>query len=108
MLVELDIFSGRPNPRWELNATQHRRLRTIHERLPQIHDAPPEPPGLGYRGFCYTLDGASCRVFNGAVTGPGSALRDVDRELEHLLLATIPDEYAALRQRVGQLLDPTA
>jgi hypothetical protein len=50
--VELDIFSGRPNPHWTISADQ------IAPLLPEV-DAPQlatsgEPPGLGYRGFLLT------------------------------------------------------
>lgn len=50
--VMLDIFSGRPNPRWTLSDEQvndlQARLRALPESTPVI------PPGLGYRGFIVT------------------------------------------------------
>jgi hypothetical protein len=50
--VMLDIFSGRPNPRWTLSDEQvndlQARLRVLPEAMPFT------PPGLGYRGFIVT------------------------------------------------------
>lgn len=46
--VVLDIFSGRPNPTWELSDNQ------VDELRPKIRVStsakPKTPPGLGYRG----------------------------------------------------------
>ena len=51
MTVELDVFSGQPNPRWELTPEQLREFRTRVAALPH----PPSPArmfdGLGYRGL---------------------------------------------------------
>lgn len=52
LTVRLLIFSGRPDPEWELDATASEQLR---KRLASVResgvsgDAP--PPSLGYRGF---------------------------------------------------------
>lgn len=52
MRVELDIFSGRPNPRWELDPDERETITAIladlPEPLPEL--GPPDRP-LGYRGF---------------------------------------------------------
>lgn len=50
MRVELDIFSGRPNPTWELSSEE------VDEFTARLSDLTPcdrafAPPGLGYRGF---------------------------------------------------------
>lgn len=51
MDVEVDLYSGRPNPRFRLDAAAAtellRRLSTLHPS-----SVPPAPPaGLGYRGL---------------------------------------------------------
>jgi hypothetical protein len=47
--VELDIFSGRPNPRWSLSG---RGVRDLEERLERLEPVQAdEPRALGYRGF---------------------------------------------------------
>lgn len=57
--IELDIFSGRPNPRWSLTTSEDREFLT---RL--LDGAVPLAPistsgGLGYRGFICTATGST-------------------------------------------------
>jgi hypothetical protein len=100
MLVELDIFSGRPNPRWQLEEPAVRRLCELHGRLDPATDSPAEPPGLGYRGFVYTIDESAWRALKGFVVGPDRALADPDRDIERLLAEHLPAEYRELRARI--------
>src|SRR5438874_9009950 len=92
--VELDIFSGRPNPRWMLSREQAGRLHDqFSERIPA---EPQEAPGLGYRGFVLTNLGQDrCiphrfRVYSSVVTvmerGGTTYYRDT-QSLEEVLLA---------------------
>ena len=48
-LVELDVFSGRPNPSWPLTPDESRELLARMDRLEP--DGPEQRPVLGYRGF---------------------------------------------------------
>ena len=52
LTVELDIFSGRPNPLWTLTDKQEEemleRLSAHRELIHPAHDAVPR---LGYRGY---------------------------------------------------------
>lgn len=104
MQVELDVFSGRVNPRWQLDADGERRLRAAEAGLPPSGHPVPEPPGLGYRGFRYVLDGVPRRAWDGAVARPDGTLLDAGRTVERLLLDLLPPEYAALRDRVAREL----
>jgi hypothetical protein len=104
MLVELDIFSGRVNPSWDLDAPREERLRALHQQLPPSSGTAPEPPALGYRGFRYVLDGVPFRAWNGTVWGPARGLRDRDRAIERLLLEGCPPEDENLRARVEREL----
>jgi hypothetical protein len=65
--VELDIFSGRPNPRWSLSG---RRVTELEERLAGLEPVPAaEPQGLGYRGLVIrSKSGTQIRAFNSVVT----------------------------------------
>lgn len=101
MFVELDIFSGRPNPRWQLDAPGAGRLLELHRHLTAGARPSAEPPGLGYRGFCYELDDASWRVWNATVISGDRALLDPDRSVERLLLEGLPAEYDDLRSRLS-------
>jgi hypothetical protein len=70
--VELDIFSGRPNPRWTVEADQIAPMLPDSD-TPQL-DATGDSPGLGYRGFVLTLGStetggpAVYRVYAGEVS----------------------------------------
>jgi hypothetical protein len=93
--VELDIFSGMPNPAWTLADTE---AESLVERLAALPQAPPREfsGNLGYRGFIIRLmQGAatqSIRVQRGAVhisNGQTDVYaRDADRSLERWLLDT--------------------
>ena len=106
MLVELDVFSGRPNPQWYVDEPIDQQIRELHRQLASTTTLPAEPPGLGYRGFRYTLDGAVWRVWNGALVGPDRILHDPTRSVERLLLGQLPDEYADLRSRLEGEVTP--
>ena len=73
--VELDLYSGRPNPRWELTAEEGRELlRRLGDLEGSAAGFAPEPPGLGYRGFILVPvgpdDGLTERieVYGGTIT----------------------------------------
>jgi len=61
--VELDIFSGRPNPKWNLSGERVRHLEERLERLEPVQAD--EPHALGYRGFVIrSQTGVHVRAFN--------------------------------------------
>lgn len=72
--VELDIFSGRPNPSWTLAEDEAAELRRRLEGLPGT-EREIDPPGLGYRGFLISglPEATSCRVFGGLIACSGAA-----------------------------------
>ncbi len=90
MFVELDVFSGRPNPRWELDQTHSQKLWQLQGRLEVSRRVHPEPPGLGrvraYRGFILTAH---------------AVLADPSFIVERYLIDQLPDEFAALRTRIS-------
>lgn len=104
-IVELDIFSGRPNPRWELSPAEVERLRGLHHVLRPASSVRFEAPGLGYRGFGYRLDGTIWQAYHGFVSGTGQVLADPGSRIERLLLATTPAEYGELVARIRDSVD---
>ena len=100
MLVELDIFSGRPNPRWELDEQDRRELLRLQAGLTATERAPPEPPGLGYRGFSYADAFGPCHAFRGQVRTHAAMLADPLFSVERFLLRRLPAEFAPLRQGI--------
>ena len=82
--VLLDIYSGRPNPRWPLSSAQ---IGDLSARLNNQPDAQPvEPPGLGYRGFIVRNGArdprlpAELRVYNGVISSTVGGARRIIRD----------------------------
>src|SRR5687768_11087580 len=67
MEIELDAFSGRPNPKW---VASPERATSVSHALSSLPDAAarPEPDHLGYRGFVIRQRGMHARVYGGHVT----------------------------------------
>ena len=86
MHIEIDVFSGRPNPTFEIGAKESSELQRLLTGLPQVPTNPPEP-GLGYRGFIIRFDRAEVpgmlspiRVYGGYVVVEGDPNRPVYRD----------------------------
>ena len=64
--IELDAFSGRPNPKW-LASPEH--AASLSRALSSLPEAPsqPEPSHLGYRGFIIRYQSQQTRVYRGHV-----------------------------------------
>jgi hypothetical protein len=84
--VEIDVFSGRANPRYAIEAEEV--LQPL-DRMPETDESVPEPPALGLRGVLVHLPdelGGTLRVFNGHAVSQTRTWRDIDRQLEKQLL----------------------
>lgn len=109
MRVELHIFSGRPDPFWELSEEEAAELAKRLAGLPYTHQ-PPRPGGLGYRGFSVSNATASAglpmrvSVFDGVIVsfegGKTTYYKDTNN-IEPWLL----DQ--ARKQGYGEILDQT-
>ena len=109
MFVELDIFSGRPNPRWQLSEDLAAEVVRLVDSLElAARDNRPSPPGLGYRGFRLSDPvGPHYWAYGGFVFGSTTALADPTRMVERFLLEHLPEEYADLRSLVESEIGPT-
>jgi hypothetical protein len=93
--VELDIFSGRPNPQWRLSAADAALLEQKLAALPVASPGQLANP-LGYRGFIVQLpqanDKTTVTVQNGMVrttrAGETAHYQDPGRAVERWLLNT--------------------
>jgi len=107
MNVELDVYSGRPNPQWTLSHDEARTLTDALSNLQEVSD-PPEP-GLGYRGFIVSIPGASPRrvsIVNGFVSvgnpdGATRHYRDSAGLERRLIESAVAHGYAGLLQSLG-------
>lgn len=90
--VELEVYSGRPNPSWALRADQAAEYRRRLDALPAAAAAPHADDALGYRGLRVTDGAAEVRVARGGVTARRGAetraLRDEGRAFERWLVET--------------------
>lgn len=80
MIVEFDIFSGKPNPTWHLSAEQVKELLDALHGLPPADEPVPES-GLGYRGFFLSNPSSAegvtphIRIYAGIVTMTDDGVR---------------------------------
>ena len=100
------IYSGRPDPTWEIDSADAERLLSLWG-LTEPHTGPtPSAPALGYRG-CFLRDSAPHEWFayGGVVTlkspDGSESRRDENRRFEALLLSTAPAGLI-----LPELLDP--
>jgi hypothetical protein len=109
--VEADLFSGRPNPTWQLAPNDVQALEDGLASLP-LRGIPADTfAGLGYRGFIVRMiddqqrDTLTIHVYHDIVRiergGTTTVYEDVTRGVEHLLMQSakpnVPsDTYAIL------------
>jgi hypothetical protein len=95
--IELDIFSGRPNPSWRLGANDQEAFVTL------LRDTPvaTRPRGnavepLGYRGFTVRVASGHgmiiIHVFGESIQLDGRVYRDMNRAIEVFIAKTMPRE----------------
>lgn len=65
--VELDIFSGRPNPAWTLTSSDAQFVADALSSAEAAGSSSPEPHHLGYRGFIVRYVGGTARVYHGRI-----------------------------------------
>lgn len=89
--VELDVFSGRPNPVWRLDAAAETRLNDLIAAAAPVASGRISD-GLGYRGFVVRYPDRTVRVQRGTIVIERGADRqyraDPDRAVERWLLVT--------------------
>src|SRR5258708_38732904 len=100
MLVELDILSGLPNPVWTLDTADSGILHELHGALVPSRSAPPPPPGLGYRGFCYEVLGNRFRAHRGVIQSGRLVLADPTLSIERFLSDALPPSLVHFRGKL--------
>lgn len=94
--VELDIFSGMPNPEWTLSEKQAKTLLDRLSALPPAEECP-RAGNLGYRGLIVRIRRESrldmhVYIYNGCVeverSGSSAFFADPNRGLERYLVTT--------------------
>jgi hypothetical protein len=97
MQIELEVFSGRPNPTWALNDEEAKEFLAKFKSLTASDSHKPLYDGLGYRGFKATgfQDYGEVTVWNGIVEARRGEKtyrwRDQGKSLEKYLLKVAKD-----------------
>ncbi|WP_283135070.1 hypothetical protein [Rhizohabitans arisaemae] len=108
--IELDVFSGRPNPYWKLTAREERELIDRLTASPAaLRPVDQVESKLGYRGMVVHADRAGRERLTAAGLPPGFRLREatgvnVSDVAERWLLHT-PGAQEALLPEVGDVSD---
>jgi hypothetical protein len=89
------IFSGRPDPTWQVEEVIVQRLEEIWDLLEPLADECPSAPPLGYRGcFLRCATGREWFTYGGVVTlktgGGCESRKNKDRKFEKILLSSAP------------------
>jgi hypothetical protein len=117
-VVELDVYSGQPNPRWKLDDKICQDVLEEISRLPTESTMIPRPEPLGYRGLSVIMDIAPSGKREEFYVGGGyvflrhegarSVRIDDNRRIEQKLLASgrrTPDQkLGALVSQILQTL----
>jgi hypothetical protein len=103
--VEIDIFSGRPNPSWELGPADSRTLADLVHHIPRAREADGYKDGLGFRGFVVDLvddeKPRQLRISRTSISDGRNHFFDERCEVEKFLLSKMP---ADLREQLSSAL----
>jgi hypothetical protein len=97
--IEVDVFSGRPNPVLELRGSRARRLQQLLEQKRQPLNDVEAADQLGFRGFVIKPEGAGRQVYRvkGEVVQIGDrAFLDQNRDTHNYILSILPQEMKAI------------
>jgi hypothetical protein len=89
------VFSGRPDPEWQVPSDALTRLQAIWSSLTPGASAPPSAPALGYRGCALRCPPNEWLAYGGVVTNTAASgavdrRSDPERTFERMLLSTAP------------------
>lgn len=115
LIVELDVFSGRPNPRWQLSQAEKTDVEEALRHLPRTEASLGEP-GLGYRGLILINPTPTAglvpriRIHGGLITleaEGGQTYRDIHGLERRLLFQAVQHGYQSMvQERLRQLSGP--
>jgi hypothetical protein len=98
--IEVDMFSGRPNPGLELRGSQARRLQQLLEKKRQPLNDIEAADQLGFRGFVVVrpegAGRATYRVKDEVVQIDGRSFLDPNKDIQNYILSILPQELKAM------------
>jgi hypothetical protein len=100
--VEIDLFSGRPNPSFKLDPPATHELLGLLGNLKQSDVKAVRRDGLGFRGFAVSVEGQPQLYVSGPAVSAGSEqFVDEAQTIERFLLSRIPADLK--REFLGAL-----
>jgi hypothetical protein len=90
-VASASIFSGRPDPVWQVAPELGERLAELWDGLPAWAGDVPRPPPLGYRGCRLEApDGRVWTAYGQLISLDGQRRRDAEKEFERTLIGSAP------------------
>jgi hypothetical protein len=97
--IEVDMFSGRPNPTLDVRGDEAQRLQELLAQQRQPLNDVRTPDQLGFRGFIVSPEGSggeTCRV-NGAILLIGDrAYLDPNKDIQNFIVSILPPDVKAM------------
>ena len=99
------IYSGRPDPRWELTEEQAEHFISLWNEAPYSEVKISIPAVSGYKGLRLLLDEKQFFIYNGLITQieNKTSKNDQQRRIEKFLLATAPEQMMELLKNLNIL-----
>jgi hypothetical protein len=80
MQIEVDVFSGRPNPHWELTGQESNEFVQRFQSLPPSSGEGAVKEGLGYRGLIVSVPGKEIEGFQEILISNGVVVARWDNQ----------------------------
>lgn len=97
--IEVDMFSGRPNPSLELRGSEARHLKQLLELKRQPLKDTEASDQLGFRGFVIRSENVDREIYRikGGVLKIGSkAFRDPGQQTQSYIVSILPEDVRAM------------
>jgi hypothetical protein len=97
--IEIDIFSGQPNPRVELRGQAAKRLSDLLEHKRQRSQVSNFSANLGFRGFLVRLESSknvTYRVLGDTLIKGADAFSDPNGEAQEYIMSVLPSAMKRL------------
>jgi len=97
--IEVDLFSGRPNPVAKLRGEHAATLiDLIRRRRVRLSNHRTKASDLGFRGFVVLIDHTAYRINGSVLSVAGRDYYDPGRPTEEFIISVLPSELRALVQ----------
>jgi hypothetical protein len=99
------LFSGRPDPQWQLKKKQADHFISLWSQAPVSNKEATIPSILGYKGIKILAEKKQWLIYNGVITCYEEKIKtsktDDEKTIEKFLLSTAPEEVLKLLRKVN-------